>query len=207
MLGNRLRTHRVAGGYPTARELASALGVEENTYTRWERDETEPSIASLLQICRVLKITPTELLVGELPELGQFTNAGQYRHLLASIEGRILESVKSIEDCHRSILSVTELLKQMASTIDSKMESSLPVTESLKSLRKRAGLTMEEIATGLGYRTASGYQRYEDASIYKKKYIPMELAEGLARIWVGKGKPEVRREEIMILAGVPNIRG
>ena len=38
-VGLRLKAVRVAAGHKTAREFAGRLGVEENTYTSWERGE------------------------------------------------------------------------------------------------------------------------------------------------------------------------
>ena len=51
-------------GYTRARDFAVLIGQEENTLTRWERGETEPSFEVLLRICQVLGTTPDELLIG-----------------------------------------------------------------------------------------------------------------------------------------------
>ncbi|MGI9425024.1 MAG: helix-turn-helix domain-containing protein [Hyphomicrobiaceae bacterium] len=58
----RLRALRVPRGYKTARSLADDLGIHENRYTRYERAEVEPDIATLMAICRRLKVTPNDLL-------------------------------------------------------------------------------------------------------------------------------------------------
>ena len=58
----RLRSLRVPRGYKTARSLADDLGIHENRYTRYERAEVEPDLATLMAICRRLGITPNDLL-------------------------------------------------------------------------------------------------------------------------------------------------
>ena len=75
------------------------------------------------------------------------------------------------------------------------------VPETLKKLRIRAGCSMLEAARAVGLKTASGYQRYEDVVIYKKKYLPVDKAEGLAELLAGKGLPPIDRAEVIALAG------
>lgn len=48
--------------FETSREMSKALRIKENTYSRWERGETEPSVAMLVKICKVLDISADELL-------------------------------------------------------------------------------------------------------------------------------------------------
>jgi transcriptional regulator with XRE-family HTH domain len=59
----RLRLLRSRSPYGTAREFAQEIGEKENTYTRWERAETEPNITQILRICQVLDIDPNELFL------------------------------------------------------------------------------------------------------------------------------------------------
>ncbi len=59
-----LRQARIARGYKTARSLARALNIDENRYTRYERAEVEPDLKLLQQMCRLLGVTPNELLLG-----------------------------------------------------------------------------------------------------------------------------------------------
>lgn len=58
----RLRATRLAKGVKTARELARTLDINENRYTRYERAEVEPDLATLVRICEILKVTPNNLL-------------------------------------------------------------------------------------------------------------------------------------------------
>ena len=60
--GTRLRMARIAAGFATARQFSHALGLAENRYTRYERGETEPALDTVAQICRILSITPDDLL-------------------------------------------------------------------------------------------------------------------------------------------------
>lgn len=59
--GERLRTLRMARGHSTARAVANATGLDENRYARYERGEVEPSLATILKLCRTLEVEPNEL--------------------------------------------------------------------------------------------------------------------------------------------------
>lgn len=71
----------------------------------------------------------------------------------------------------------------------------------LKQLRERSGLSMEAVAKAAGYRGASSYQRYEDPETFRKPYLPLDLAEKLARAMAGKGNPPIAPGEVMALTG------
>lgn len=55
----------MAGGFPTARSFASALEIDENRYTRYERAEVEPDLGLFNRMCLLLSVTPNDLL--EMP--------------------------------------------------------------------------------------------------------------------------------------------
>jgi transcriptional regulator with XRE-family HTH domain len=63
--GVRLRTLRAAAGFESARLFAEALGINENTYSRYERGQSEPDFQLIKKICDRLKITPNDLFGGE----------------------------------------------------------------------------------------------------------------------------------------------
>jgi transcriptional regulator with XRE-family HTH domain len=54
-IGSRLRAARKSHGY-TLDQLASASGLTKGFLSRVERDETSPSVASLLTLCEVMSI-------------------------------------------------------------------------------------------------------------------------------------------------------
>jgi transcriptional regulator with XRE-family HTH domain len=54
-IGTRLRAARKAHGY-TLDQLASASGLTKGFLSRVERDETSPSVASLLTLCEVMSV-------------------------------------------------------------------------------------------------------------------------------------------------------
>jgi transcriptional regulator with XRE-family HTH domain len=58
----RLKLLRVPVGFPTARSFATALGIDENRYTRYERAEVEPDLSLLMKICALLRVSPNDLL-------------------------------------------------------------------------------------------------------------------------------------------------
>jgi transcriptional regulator with XRE-family HTH domain len=59
----RLKELRIPRGFPTARSLSRALGIDENRYTRYERAEVEPDLSLLLKICALLRASPNDLLI------------------------------------------------------------------------------------------------------------------------------------------------
>src|SRR5688500_16531578 len=80
----------------------------------------------------------------------------------------------------------------------------VPVTERLKALRVRAGISMAEAAAACGYKTPSGYQHYEDPKKFAKRYLPRDILEKLAPLFTGraaKGEVPVTPEEVWALGG------
>ena len=80
----------------------------------------------------------------------------------------------------------------------------IPVAERLKALRVRAGVTMAEAAIAIGRKTPSGYQHYEDPGKFTKPYLPRELVEKLAPLFVdsaAEGEVPVTAKELWELAG------
>lgn len=61
---------------------------------------------------------------------------------------------------------------------------------------------MNQVALDLGYKGASGYQRYESPE--RREYLAPDFAQRLAAILAGKGVPPIARDEVLELAG--NIR-
>jgi transcriptional regulator with XRE-family HTH domain len=57
----RLKSLRLSAGFRTARAFAEALELDENRYTRYERGEVEPNLATICRICSVLAIQPNDL--------------------------------------------------------------------------------------------------------------------------------------------------
>ncbi len=60
----RLEAARVAAGYPTMREFALALGVEEARYRRWEAAETEPDLFHLQKVAALTGVSLDTLISG-----------------------------------------------------------------------------------------------------------------------------------------------
>ena len=76
------------------------------------------------------------------------------------------------------------------------------VTSALRLLRKRAGLTIQQIAKVVGFRNGSSYQHYESPRLFKRKYLPLEVAERFADALEGRGEPPIQRSEVYSLAGL-----
>jgi len=77
-----------------------------------------------------------------------------------------------------------------------------PVTGRLKALRERAGLSMDRLARACGYKGASSYQRYENAELYARPWLPLPLVLAVADALAGLGDPPIARDEVLALAGI-----
>lgn len=80
------------------------------------------------------------------------------------------------------------------------------VTEELRSLRKRAGLSMEGLAQAMGYKHGSSIQRYENPNTFTDEFLPTKFVRKLDPCLIGLGNPPISPEEIWSLAG-PNGEG
>jgi phage repressor protein C with HTH and peptisase S24 domain len=86
--------------------------------------------------------------------------------------------------------------------------SDIPVTERLRSLRMRAGVSMSEAAAACGYKTPSGYQHYEDPRKFAKRWLPREILDELAPLFTGRavnGQSPVTAEEVWALGGYDRV--
>lgn len=68
----------------------------------------------------------------------------------------------------------------------------------LKSLRLRAGLSMEAIATAAGFKGASSYQRYENVE-QTPADLPAHLVKRLLPVLRGRGEPPIEEREVYSL--------
>ena len=74
------------------------------------------------------------------------------------------------------------------------------VPTTIKRLRERAGLSMEQMARAMALAAGSSYQNYETRE--RHTYLKLTLARHLLATLVGKGNPPIRRCEVMALAGI-----
>ena len=66
----RLAQVRLHAGHKHKKSFAGAIGVEDETYNRWERGETEPGIAVLTRIHQLTGVSLDYLVAGNLNSLG-----------------------------------------------------------------------------------------------------------------------------------------
>jgi hypothetical protein len=76
------------------------------------------------------------------------------------------------------------------------------VTYRLKSLRERAGLSMEAMAKTLDFKGASSYQRYENPETFTKDVLPAHIIQKMMTRLIGKGDPAIAKSDILALAGI-----
>ena len=60
----KLKSARILAGYESAKDSANDLGLEVETYRRYERGETDPNLATLLAIRRLTKQSLDVLISG-----------------------------------------------------------------------------------------------------------------------------------------------
>lgn len=76
------------------------------------------------------------------------------------------------------------------------------VSMKLRSLRERAGLSMDAMAKALGFRGPSSYQRYENPDLFTKSALPNHLTGKIGHVLIGKGAPPISEAEILELTGI-----
>lgn len=77
--------------------------------------------------------------------------------------------------------------------------------EALRSFRRRARMSRDELAKALGMSRASSLSRYEDPAGRKDRFLPIAMVERLAKTLAGRGEPPIQLSEIMALAGVDRV--
>lgn len=80
------------------------------------------------------------------------------------------------------------------------MATDSPAARSLKALRKRAGLSVRQLAHEIGMGPSS-YSYYEDG--FKGEYLPWDVVSKLVKILPGAGNHSVTETEVQLLAGPP----
>ena len=73
-------------------------------------------------------------------------------------------------------------------------------TQRLRNLRRRAGMTQEEVAHILGLSGQSSYRHYENPKKFKDEFFSLEIVSKLAKEFVGKGQPPIAEDEVLALA-------
>lgn len=73
--------------------------------------------------------------------------------------------------------------------------------DQFSALRKRAGLSLEELARRMGYRRASSIQRYESPADFRGQYLSMGVTTKLVKAVVGLGNPPISEREVLALGG------
>lgn len=76
------------------------------------------------------------------------------------------------------------------------------IPERLKALRKRSGLSVDDLAKAAGFKHGSAIYRYETPGMFRKRFLPIELTRSFAIAMKGKGIPPITEEEVMALAGI-----
>jgi len=63
-VASRLLTHRTDKGW-SQQELADRAGIDRKTVNRIENGHFSPSMETFFMLCRAMRVTPTQLIVGK----------------------------------------------------------------------------------------------------------------------------------------------
>lgn len=97
--GQRLKELRQLAGFRSARSFALAVALDENRYTRYERGEVEPNLASICRFCSVLGVEPNDLFSFEHAPgaaTAPLINGGSKGRLVASQAWRVATAIASL---------------------------------------------------------------------------------------------------------------
>lgn len=75
------------------------------------------------------------------------------------------------------------------------------ISNRMRKLRERSGLSIDDMAKAMGYKGASSIQRYFDAGKLKAGYLKRDFVAKVEKVLIGKGNPPITRPEIWELAG------
>lgn len=78
------------------------------------------------------------------------------------------------------------------------------IPQKLRSLTRRAGLSMERLARAMGYSHASGIQRYLSDN-YSRERLDLDIALKFVRGLAGRGVPPITETEILRLTGIEQL--
>lgn len=143
-LGARLMAARKKCGY-TQRELARQIGAKHNSISNWEKDRNMPDPLTIEAICRVLSVTPNQLLWGQTEVGGVFFDD------LASSERNLLRIYRSLDEKARG--AVDALLSYFASLSvqDAPAQSPVSLPPTSPSFSVITGrLSVQSVAAGTG---------------------------------------------------------
>lgn len=59
---NKLPVLRMLNGRMTQVELAEKMGVNNTTIVRWEKDMRKMTVGNLVNLCKILNVSPNDLL-------------------------------------------------------------------------------------------------------------------------------------------------
>ena len=83
------------------------------------------------------------------------------------------------------------------------MARAVTIPEQFDALRKRAGLSFDSLAKGMGYKSGSSIQRYlSEEYAEKRDFLPLEVVRKAIPVLRDKGAPPISEAEIMALAGI-----
>lgn len=96
-IGSRIRKYREERGF-SQKELAEMLGVSNSRVSNWEQGINRPDANILAELCRALKVSPSDLLAVYLSE-EEFTER----------EKKIIKAYRDKKDMQKAVDALLEI--------------------------------------------------------------------------------------------------
>lgn len=85
----------------TQSQIAEKLGITDRAVSKWERGKSLPDASVMLDLCRILKITVTDLLSGEVVSMENYNERN---------ENNLIEVIRQKEEADKRLLRVEIVL-------------------------------------------------------------------------------------------------
>lgn len=95
--------------------FAKQVGLASSTISDWKTKNTNPSADKIMDICRVLEVTPEQLLTGNGIDEDYIENKAKKVKLeISKADIRIIEDIHALKDAQRKrLMKYMEALKQI----------------------------------------------------------------------------------------------
>lgn len=100
--------------YMSQSEFAKKVGLAPSTISDWKTKKTNPSADKIMDICRVLEVTPEELLTGKCIEEEQAGEDSEREDKMTPLDWQIIKDYHGMKEAQqRRLLKYMETLKQL----------------------------------------------------------------------------------------------
>lgn len=98
----------------TQKEFAGKVGIGNSTVSEWKKRKTNPSADKIMDICRVLDVTPEQLLTGK--GIDEVSDADNCEIQISPTEQKLVEDYHCMKEAQQKrLLAYVETLKKLES--------------------------------------------------------------------------------------------